>query len=253
MANPRFTNDNTLSELKKYVENGGILYFSGCDDPKLLKEFLNTEVAGYTHSAYTYLAPKPDYEELLGNFNAEYPLACQSKLPIIKKVADAEVLATITLPYIKADDPDAFASIHSNPPGTPTENAGIVIRNYGKGKVIWSAFGMEAKTIKCYREILINILNYAGLGKPTVTAKASPNVEIIAFKNPNSITLSAVYITDAEDTEIQSPFEIRVKCKDIKRVTLLPSGEEIPFSVKGDYTTFNTKPLNIFDMYKLEV
>jgi len=189
----------------------------------------------------------------LGDFNAEYPLACQSKLPIIKKVADAEVLATITLPYIKADDPDAFASIHSNPPGTPTENTGIVIKNYGKGKVIWSAFGMEAKTIKCYREILINILNYAGLGKPTVTAKASPNVEIIAFKNPNSITLSAVYITDAEDTEIQSPFEVSVKADNVKSVTLLPLGEEMPFTQKDGYVTFKTKELNIFDMYKLEV
>lgn len=253
MANPRFTNDNTLKALKEYVENGGILYFSGGDDPKLLKEFLSAEVADYTHSAYTYLAPKPQYEELLGGFNAEYPLACQSKLPVISGGEGAEVLATITLPYIKDDDPDAFASIHSNPPGTPTDNAGIMIKDYGKGKVIWSAFGLEAKTIKCYREILVNLLKYAGLCEPTVIAKASPNVEIVAFKNPKSITLSAVYITDAEDTEIQSPFEIKVKCKEVKKVTLLPTGEEIPFSVEGDYVTFKSKELNIFDMYKLEV
>ncbi len=252
MANPRFSNDNTINTLKNYVENGGILYFSGSDDPKLLKEFLNTELLEKTHSSYTYLAPKPEYEELLGGFNAEYPLACQSKLPIIKDVEDAEVLATITLPYIKADDPDAFASIHSNPPGTPTDYQGIVIKNYGKGKVIWSAAGIEAKTIKTYREILVNLLNYAGMGKLSVMAKASPNVELVSFKNPDSITLSAVYITDDEETEIQSPFEIKVKAENVKSVTLLPSGEEIPFTQDGDYVTFKTKELNIFDMYLLD-
>jgi len=251
MANPKFLNDNTVNAVKKYVENGGILYFSGSDEPKLLKEFLNTEVLDTTYSDYTYLAPKPEYEKLLGDFNAEYPLACQSKLPIIKKVADAEVLATITLPYIKADDPDAFASIHSNPPGTPTNHQGIVIKNYGKGKVIWSAFGLEAKTIKAYREILVNLLNYAGLGDLSVTAKASPSVEVVAFKNPDSITLSAVYITDDEDTEIQSPFEIKVKCENAKSVKLLPNGEEISFEQEGEYITFKTKELNIFDMYEI--
>ena len=127
-----------------------------------------------------------------------------------------------------------------------------MIKNYGKGKVIWSAFGLEAKTIKVYREILVNLLNYAGLGKPTVTAKASPNVEIIAFKNPQSITLSAVYITDDEDTEIQSPFEVKVKCKGAKSVKLLPNGEEISFEQEGEYITFKTKELNIFDMYLLD-
>lgn len=251
MANPKFLNDNTINTLKNYVENGGILYFSGSDEPKLLKEFLNTEVLDTTYSNYTYLAPKPEYENLLGDFNAEYPLACQSKLPIIKDVEDADVLATITLPYINANDPDAFASIHSNPPGTPTNHQGLIIKNYGKGKVIWSAFGIEAKTIKAYREILVNLLNYAGLKEFSVTTNASPNVEVVAFKNQNSITLSAVYITDDEDTEIQSPFEITVKCKDVISVKLLPTGEEIPFTQTGEFVTFKTKELNIFDMYEI--
>lgn len=251
MANPKFLNDNTVNAVKKYVKNGGILYFSGSDEPKLLKEFLNTEVLDTTYSDYTYLSPKPEYEKLLLDFNAEYPLACQCKLPIIKDIENAEVLATITLPYINADDPDAFASIHSNPPGTPTNHQGIVIKNYGKGKVIWSAFGLEAKTIKAYREILVNLLNYAGLGDLSVTAKASPSVEVVAFKNPDSITLSAVYITDDEDTEIQSPFEIKVKCENAKSVKLLPNGEEISFTEEGEYITFKTKELNIFDMYEI--
>ena len=253
MANPRFTNDNTITELKDYVKNGGILYFSGSDDEKLLREFLSTELLDTTYNSYTYLAPKPECEELLGGFNAEYPLACQSKLPIVKDIKDAEVLATITLPYINKDDPYAFASIHSNPPGTPTDYAGVVIKNYGKGKVIWSAFGLEAKNIKCYREILINLLKYAGYSEPTITTNASPNVELIAFKETDGIILSAVYITDDEDTEIQSPFEIKVKCSGVKKVKLLPTGEEIPFEQKGDYIAFKTKELHIFDMYKLEV
>ena len=166
-------------------------------------------------------------------------------------IDDAEILATITLPYINKNDPDAFASIHSNPPGTPTDYPGLVIKNYGKGKVIWSAAGIEAKTIKAYREILVNLLNYAGLGELSVTANASPNVEIIAFKNPNSITLSAVYITDDEDTEIQSPFEIRLKCCGAKSVKLLPTNEEIPFIQNGEFITFKTRELNIFDMYEI--
>lgn len=252
LANPKFLNDTTVSVLKKYVKNGGILYFSGGDEPKLLKEFLGTEVMGETSTNYTYLAPKAEFENLLLDFNSEYPLACQSTLPIIKNIKDAEILATITLPYINKNDPDAFASIHSNPPGTPTDYQGIVIKNYGKGKVVWSAFGLEAKTIKAYREILVNLLKYAGLDELSVTANASPNVEIVAFKKQNNITLSAIYITDDEDTEIQSSFDITLKCKNVKSVKHLPQGKEIPFTQNGEFMTFKTQELNVFDMYMVE-
>ena len=46
-----------------------------------------------------------------------------------------------------------FASIHSNPPGIKTEIPALLYKEFGKGKVIWSALPIEAIEHYDYRRI----------------------------------------------------------------------------------------------------
>lgn len=253
LANPKNLNENSVKMLKTYVENGGIIYFSGGNQPQLLSEFIKAELVGFTDASYTYLAPKTEYEALFLNFNAKYPLACKSKLPLIKLTEDSKVLATITLPYTLKDNPEAFSSIHSNPPGTPTNYPAIVVKNLGKGKIVWSAAGIEANKILVYQKILKNLLNLAGISEFSTQSTAARNVELITFKDEAQILVSTVYITDEEETEFQKPFEISVKSeKSPKKVSLLADGSNINFTYANNLITFKARELEIFDMYKIE-
>lgn len=251
LANPAYLNAGTLAKLKSYIENGGTLYVSGGDQPELL-ELIGTKLVDTTGHENTYVAPLPQYEELFCGFNAKYPLAIQSRLPIVEAPADAEVLATITLPYIHPDPAytDAFASIHSNPPGTATEHPAVVVKQLGKGKVIWSAAGIEALGTYDHQNVFYNLLRLSGV-EYSVRSNASVNVELISFATEDQMLVSAVYITDAQQTEIQRPFEISIKTDPPSKVILLRDGRELPFTYKDGYATFTTDDLNIFDMYQI--
>ena len=123
--------------MKEYVENGGILYFSGAEDTELLKMLLGSELKDYTEETSVYLAPAKIGESYFEGFSEKYPLPIEARVPMIS-VNDADVLATLTLPYTKPSEM-RFASIHSNPPGIKTDIPALVRKKLGKGTVIWSA------------------------------------------------------------------------------------------------------------------
>lgn len=252
LANPRHLNDQTIEKLCAYVQHGGIVYMSGgADQPELFTRFFGAELADLTDQTQTYLAPKPEYEQLFGGFNEKYPLPFREKLPILQNVKNKDILAYIMLPYQHPTLPDAFSSIHSNPPGKSTEYPGVIAKQVGKGQVIWSAAGIEAERPLVYQKLLCSLLRFAGVEEYTVQTNASRNTEIILFTAEDQALVSAVYITDEEETEIQSPFEISVRTKRPKRVVLLRNGREIEFCYRGGRTVFTTQPLDIFDMYQI--
>jgi len=48
-----------------------------------------------------------------------------------------------------------------------------------------------------------------------------------------------------------APFSVKVK-EEVSSIRLLPDGEEIPFSIEKGYTVFQTRAVDIFDMYELK-
>lgn len=253
LSNPVHLRTDTLQKIKAYVEKGGTLYVSGGEQAELL-ELIGTKQVGTTKQDSTYIAPLPQYEELFNGFNSKYPLAMRNCiLPIVEKPEDAEIMATITLPYIHPNPEytDAFASIHSNPPGTPTDYPAVVFKSYGKGKIIWSVASIEALGYYDHQNVFANLLELSGVDY-TVKSNASDNLELISFADEKEVLISAIYVTDSQHTEIQRPFEISIKTKVPAKVTLLRDGSDIEFSYKDGYTTFTTKELNIFDMYQIK-
>ena len=57
-----------------YVKNGGVFYFSGGEEPELLRELLGAEFENYSLSRYSYIAPANDGDPLFGEFTQKYPM-----------------------------------------------------------------------------------------------------------------------------------------------------------------------------------
>ena len=235
--------------LIRYVAEGGTLYLSGCGNAKLVEALTGNRLISETEHEKLYLAPAEGREALFGDFNAAYPLPLDGKTPLVQP-QDAEILATLTLPYTKPSEL-RFASIHSNPPGIATDYPAVTANRYGKGMVIWSAAPLEMMPYTEYRQIFLNLLHLNAAPDYFFTTDAPRNVELTAFRTENGITLNAVVMDEGSISAPAAPFTVCIK-GEATAVRLLPAGESVPFTVQNGYTRFTTRTLHIFDMYEIK-
>lgn len=240
-----------------YIDNGGIFYFSGVEDTALMEELLGAELEGFSNTKKTYVSPVGGKEKTFFDFDEKYPLAMNDKHPILRGLADdAEVLAYLTLPFIDEKEPMHFASIHSNPPcGTPTDIPSVVTRGYGRGTVIWSALPIEGYDSYHHRQVTTCILReYLAENEQTICTNAPSRVELVAFSTDSSVLVSAVDLGDADERLKLSPFRISVAVSRMpRRVSLLPDERDVSFEYENGRVGFETRTLDTFDMYKIEL
>lgn len=244
------TEDKDNHRLIEYVQNGGTLYLSGCKNRALFETLTGNKFIEDCTENNVYIAPKAGWEETFGGFSAKYPLPANGPFPPLVKAGSGEVLATFTFPYTKASD-NQFASIHSDPPGIPTEYPAVTVNRFGKGTVIWSAHPIENDPYEEYRQIFLRLLHLDGTPDYFFTSDAPKNVEITAFKAGDRITVNAVVLDEETVTTPAAPFNVKVKVR-AASVRLLPSGEEIPFTLQDGYTVFKTRTTDIYDMYEIK-
>lgn len=242
----------SVRALIDYVENGGILYFSGAEQPELVHALLGARVTGFTEHTVTYTAPTPGKEELFDGFNEKYPLPFDAGAPIIEEVSgDAEILAHINLPYTTQNN-ERFASIHSNPPGVLTDLPAVVTRAFGRGRVIWSAVPIELEKTAAYGRVFMNLLNMAGL-KPRVRTNASSTVELVTFREEHLLRISAVRLSGEYEGSLPG-FEVQIRTgRAPEKVVLLPEGSAVEFDYADGWTKFRMRELELFDMYEIRL
>lgn len=244
--------DYDFERIIEYVRNGGKLYLSGGDCNLLLKEFFGAEIEKYSREHVIYISPEESEEKYFEGYTERFPLHFDGYAPILKGIDKDDVLAYITLPYT-SQDTDKFVSIHSNPPGEKTNNPAIVMKNYGKGKVLWSALPIEMIELYDYETIFINLIRSKLEVDLTIQSDAPENVELVSFKEDNAITVSCVTLNVKHNAKDIDGFEIKVLVeKEPVKVIILPEGEVVDFKYDGKYVTFKTKTLKIFEMYKIE-
>lgn len=241
------------ARLCAYVKDGGVLYLSGAGNAKLVEELTGGKVTGRMENSNLYIAPKEEYRPCFGDFNAKYPLPWDGTAPMLEDVAAEDVAATFTFPYTGRGEL-AFASIHSDPPGKPTQIPAVVVRRYGKGTVIWSAVALENGETEEYGDVMWNLVSAsAGLKEPSFRSDAPENVELTLFESDGEKLLSALVLTDAATSHPVSPFTVEVKsAAQPKAVTLLPENTPVEFTCTDGYVKFKARKLHIFDMYRLE-
>lgn len=236
-----------------YVKNGGVIYLNGVGNKALTEELVGGKIGKRFDENRIYIAPKPEYEDSFLDFNKKYPLPYDGVAFEIDGVDESDVAAYFVLPYTKSTE-FAFASIHSDPPGVYTNIPAVVCKKYGKGTVIWSSMPLECGETEEYSDIVLSLVRrFADLSCPSFVADAPGNVEITLFEGAGEKLVNcAVMTTDYKAYPI-SPFKVKVKCDFIpKRLLLLPKEEEIEFTYFDGYVEFETRRLNIFDMYRIE-
>ena len=161
-------------------------------------------------------------------------------------------MATVTLPYTAQKDL-RFASIHSNPPGKKTNIPALVIKNIGKGKVIWSALPIECVNFYSYRDIFTSLIQSVSGIDPSFSSDAPEDVEITAFKAESSILVNTVTISNKSKIRKTPPFTITVKCDTPpKSINLLPQNKEISFELTDAAVSFTVEDMHIFKMFEIK-
>ena len=244
--------DYDVERIIEYVENGGRIYFSGAYNEKLLHAFFGAKKVGQTKEKAVYIAPEERSAAAFGHFNKKYPLSYSRSSPIVEGIRDECVIAKITLPYTDQDGVD-FASIHSNPPGVPSDIPAMAVTNYGKGKVLWSALPIEACEIYDYANVLEALLVEFLDFKPTLTSDAPADVELTLFKDGDRYLLSSVLLSDqykarkVEDLSVKLTLDISPTS-----VVKLPSGEPVSFKVDQNTVEFKITDPGIFSMLEIK-
>lgn len=246
--------DGKVTErLAEYVSNGGTLYFSG-GNKELLSALLGAKCVGITESGYTYVAPTKENEECFVEFNEAYPLPFECHLPLVSLPSDTVAQAYIKLPYTLPKE-RRFASIHSNPPGILTEHPALVIKEYGKGRVIWSAAPIEGDGRYIYRRIFARLISrLVSRDAFTVDAELSSKTELVSFEGDDCVTVSAVDLSYDEERRISAGGRISCRVSRVPTsVQLLPEGKSVPFKYADGRVEFSVEPFDLFVMYRISL
>jgi len=249
--------------IRDWVRMGGRLYASAGTSivdtrGRVNKDFQLADVFGvslvepYWSDRPRFLAPTQAGSKLFIDFDADYPAFCTQFGPKIKVRSDAHVLATTTLPW-PAPKPSQFASIHSNPPWTKTEEPELVRNSFGRGQVIFSASPIEmVETLGDTFTQLVKSL----LPTPHFAVEAPKCVEVTLFEQPdrNRAVLALVnFQKELPNIPINGINVVLRPGRTTSRIVQLPSGTEMKRSLREDGTvSFASPKLETLQMFAIE-
>lgn len=252
--------DQCRHNICEYVKDGGVLYFSGTEEPALLKELLGISLDGYTPTSHNYISPTEGWEALLGEFNGQYPLPMEGEIPLLKQWrCDAEVLAQVCMPYRDEKDPKRFSSIHSNPPAPPTSYPAMLRADYGKGKVVWCAASFENDIRTCYRDLTDRILRmYLSVPEQSVISNAPHQVELCCYKTDGGYQINALDLLCTEELFPMPSFEVGVRMSaeeaaKVEGVSVLPNGSPMEYRYEDGFLKFCIPSLIMYQMIGIKI
>ena len=273
LPNVLMLSEEEAAVLRRFVEHGGALYASGQTDLTHLGDLFGIKTEGLTAETVTYIAPTPQGKGLLPDVDPAYPLSIigpttsldgsepgggvGSGRQVKARAANAaDVMATLTLPYTDPADTRKMASIHSNPPGIPTDLASVVYRRYGKGRVLWVAAPIETAEQEPHKSVFAHIVRTLVDGPLSFEVDASLAVEMTLFHQPDKKRYLISLINEQELLPpvpvIKAVVRVRLDGRKAKQALLLPDEAPLPAAMKGGYAEIVVPDLRIFQMLALD-
>jgi hypothetical protein len=128
--------DEEVEQIRAFVDSGGTVIVTGLSglyrpDGSLrggLAEITGVELDGALSRRFHYLK-FPGVDDFV---------SCSRPAPLARP-AGARLLAELVEPLFDPDDPQRYASIHSNPPGRATGCVGLSVNRVGKGRCVYLA------------------------------------------------------------------------------------------------------------------
>lgn len=266
LPNLLMIDEEETKALREFVALGGSLYASKYTslinkDGEREKDFLLSDVFGVSYLGKTkegvsYISPKEEGKDLFPGYSVKYPLTIFDSQLKLKIREGAKVLATLTLPYTDPKDPSRFASIHSNPPGIPTDYPSIVLNEYGKGRALYVATDLEAVKSESHPIIFTNLINLLSSKPFSFEADAPKSVEITLFHQQDKkryLVNLLNFQTELPNIPIEGiKIRIRLGKKKPERLLELPKESELAYELKKGYVEFITPKLETFLMLALD-
>jgi hypothetical protein len=250
---------------RKFVHNGGILYASGVSSTSmpedgverfLLGDVLGVQYVGRVGKQMTYLSPTD--KGLIDTIWPQENLGFAGPMIKVRAQAGAEVLATVTLPFV---DPDAgtplntrFAQIWSDPPASePGHDPGIVINTFGQGKTVWMAAPLESRPGAVDARVFELLLKRILQPPYKFEADTDREVEVTLFHQQDrrrllvgmlNLQAQIPTIPVAATIRVQVPLGYRAR-----KVSLLPDQRQIAFSHAGPYISFRVPEFKLVRMH----
>ena len=263
LPNVLMMDEEEVEAFREYVRAGGCLYASKytsltTKDGRRRSDFLLADIFGVsylgeTQEDFTYVAPADGAEELFFGYSQKYPLALPDTQMQVVAHPGTRVLGQLVLPYTDPADPIRFASIHSNPPGVPTNHPAIVLNRFGAGQAMYVAGALENTDL--HRDIFVNLIRLLA-GPLSVEADAPKPVEITVSRQEDKQRL-IVNLVNFQKELPNIPIDgIKVRVcvgdRDVKRLILLPAGTELEHELKDGFVDFVVPRLETFAMVALE-
>ena len=131
-----YLNENECARIRQFVQEGGTLIATGASSlydvqgittgDFSLADVLAVHYSGENSPSITYTG-----DELV---------SADGTVPLVTADADTQVKAILTFPDFPVNDPEHYASIHSNPPGLEhSSSPAFTVHPYGRGKCVWLA------------------------------------------------------------------------------------------------------------------
>jgi hypothetical protein len=256
------------AQFRSFVQGGGVLYASGPSSLDrfdksgphfMLEDVLGVRYLGLDGTRWTYLSPKDDaVQKLLWPQEA---LSFAGPMLKAQSLPGAEVLATITLPFVAPEVGQAigshFGAVHSNPPAlTPGTDPGIVVNTFGKGKAVWVAAPIEIGTEALNARLVVALLKRTLPGPYQFEVEAHPSVEMTLFhQEENKRFLVGLLTMQQEIPAIPVPATVRVQLPAERKVTAvehLPERKPLRFKTVGPFVQFELEPFDSLSMALVE-
>jgi hypothetical protein len=234
-----------MVDIEEYVNNGGNLYVSGPIGNKRLEKLLGVVSCGLTEQDFTYMSPTEEGKQFFTGFTALAPLTIPMKQYTVKVMDDSNctVLATQTFPYTMPNS-NQFAAIHSNPPGVYTDQPAAILKNVGKGKIIWTSAPIEITKPYMSRQVVRNIISYLS-GELKFVSNAPKFIEVLMWNKEHKDYFAV--INQQEESPIAPMYDITIDVKGIgKKARLAGDHTELKTETVGDSTRIYLPKLEVF-------
>ncbi len=263
LSNVNLMDEEEAAAIREWVRAGGCLYASGGTSlvhtrGQLQKDFFLADVFGVSllkadwNDREHYIAPSPAGQRFFANYDAKYPAFVKGYGLEVAAHADAEVLATTTLPW-PAPEPTQFSSIHSNPPWVPAGRPEIVFHRFGQGRVIYCSSVLES--VEGLGETFIQLIRFLH-DDYRFTVEAPGVVEATLFHQPERRRYVLTLVNFQKDLPnlpvdgIQVHLRLRERVRAIQR---LPNGEAISHRRRASAVTFAVPRLHTLAMFAITV
>ncbi len=250
IPNTRFLSAAETERLRKFVADGGTLIATGYTSLNNNPDFDLADVFGVSFSGSStgevnYLAVDSQM------------LSAPAASPLVTAHPQTTVQGQVALPDFPVNDPEQYASIHSNPPGPTTSYAGLTVNSYGKGQCIY-LFSPLFSEFKPPQQHFLKQLLRNNLPKFTTKSRNLPeSTEITWLTSENSSTrllgivnyqeeLPNIPLNDVEFTfRLPESFAPSV----IRRAS---DGQEFPCQSTGGLLTLKIPYLQNAELFELK-